>query len=96
MHLIKRQRLERGWKGFIATQPNCTTTGLAVTLRPLMDRFELEPFLINDLWAMEEKFNGTRKQVIKGGDVLAITNKKGQPTSKGMLPKPQAEFLKVP
>jgi aspartate-semialdehyde dehydrogenase len=32
--LLRRQRA-RGWKGFIAPNPNCTTVGLAITLAPL-------------------------------------------------------------
>lgn len=63
---------------------------------PLQDRSELEPYLLNDRYVLEEKFNGTRKEVLKAGNVLTITNKRGQPTGKGMLPATQAEFLKVP
>jgi aspartate-semialdehyde dehydrogenase len=37
--LVERQREQRGWKGFILPQPNCTVTGLAITLKPLHDRF---------------------------------------------------------
>src|ERR1700704_4942244 len=33
------QRRARGWRGFIAPIPNCTTTGLAVSLKPLHDAF---------------------------------------------------------
>ena len=62
---------------------------------PLQDRSELEPYLLNDRYVLEEKFNGTRKEVMKDGDVLSITNKRGQATGKGMLPATQAEFLKV-
>jgi aspartate-semialdehyde dehydrogenase len=36
--LLKKQR-ERGWKGFIAPNPNCTAVGLAITLAPLHRRF---------------------------------------------------------
>ena len=32
------QRQRRGWKGFITPGPNCTTTGLAITLKPLARR----------------------------------------------------------
>jgi bifunctional non-homologous end joining protein LigD len=61
----------------------------------LTDKTELEPYLLNDMYVMEEKFNGKRKQVIKSGHNLSITNKQGQTTGVGMLPKTQAEFLKV-
>ncbi len=36
--LLKLQR-ERGWKGFIAPNPNCTAVGLAISLAPLHRRF---------------------------------------------------------
>jgi aspartate-semialdehyde dehydrogenase len=35
--LLKTQREKRGWRGFICPGPNCTTVGLAVSLKPLMD-----------------------------------------------------------
>jgi aspartate-semialdehyde dehydrogenase len=40
--LIDAQRKNRGWKGFVAPGPNCTTVGLAITLKPLADRFGLK------------------------------------------------------
>jgi len=39
--LVKRQRAERGWPGFIVTSPNCTTTGIVMPLKPLDDGFGL-------------------------------------------------------
>ena len=33
--LVNEQRRRRGWKGYIATLPNCTATGLAITLKAL-------------------------------------------------------------
>ncbi|WP_456369474.1 aspartate-semialdehyde dehydrogenase [Geoglobus sp.] len=35
--LIEVQRRNRGWDGFIVTNPNCTTIVLVLTLKPLMD-----------------------------------------------------------
>ncbi len=37
--LVRLQQERRGWKGFILPQPNCMVTGLAITLKPLHDRF---------------------------------------------------------
>jgi aspartate-semialdehyde dehydrogenase len=34
--LIPIQKKRRGWKGFISTDPNCSTIQLAITLKPLM------------------------------------------------------------
>ena len=39
--LIERQRKERGWPGLIITSPNCTTTGIAMPLKPLDEAFGL-------------------------------------------------------
>lgn len=35
--LIEVQKKNRGWDGFIVTNPNCTTIVLVLTLKPLMD-----------------------------------------------------------
>jgi aspartate-semialdehyde dehydrogenase len=40
--LLQVQRTRRGWRGFIAPIPNCTTTGLAIALKPLHERFGVE------------------------------------------------------
>ena len=37
--LLKIQREKRGWEGFICPGPNCTTVGLTVSLKPLMDAY---------------------------------------------------------
>jgi aspartate-semialdehyde dehydrogenase len=50
--LIDRQRKERGWRGFITPQPNCTTIGLATTLKPVYDRFGLNLVLMTSMQAM--------------------------------------------
>ena len=50
--LIDRQRAGRGWKGFIAPGPNCTTVGLAMTLKPLADRFGLRLVVMTSLQAV--------------------------------------------
>jgi len=35
--LIKVQQKKRSWKGFIVTNPNCTTVGFALPLKPIYD-----------------------------------------------------------
>jgi aspartate-semialdehyde dehydrogenase len=37
--VVERQQRERGWRGMIVTNPNCTTIGLALSLKPLQDTF---------------------------------------------------------
>ncbi len=40
--LIDVQRRERGWRGGIVTNPNCTSTGMTVALKALQDAFGLK------------------------------------------------------
>ena len=42
VELLKKQRNDRGWRGYIAPGPNCTTVGLAMTLKPIHDLFKVE------------------------------------------------------
>ncbi|HEX9677204.1 aspartate-semialdehyde dehydrogenase [Nitrososphaera sp.] len=50
--LLNVQRKNRGWKGFIAPLPNCTTTGLAITLKPILDKFGIEKVLMTSMQAL--------------------------------------------
>jgi aspartate-semialdehyde dehydrogenase len=49
--LIDVQRKRRGWKGFVTPGPNCTTTGLAITLKPLDQAFGVERVVMTSLQA---------------------------------------------
>jgi aspartate-semialdehyde dehydrogenase len=58
------QRRRRGWRGFIAPIPNCTTTGLAVSLKPLQETFGVRTVMMTSLQAV----SGAGRQ----GGVLAL------------------------
>ena len=47
--LVEQQRRARGWKGFIVPQPNCTTVGLVISLKPLEDTFGVERVLMTSM-----------------------------------------------
>ena len=47
--LVQEQRRRRGWKGFILPLPNCTTVGLAISLKPLLDAFGLVRVLMTSM-----------------------------------------------
>jgi aspartate-semialdehyde dehydrogenase len=49
--LIPIQRKLRGWKGFISTDPNCSTIQLAITLKPLM-KFGLSQVMVSTMQAL--------------------------------------------
>jgi aspartate-semialdehyde dehydrogenase len=50
--LIEFQRKNRGWKGFIVTNPNCTSTGLTMALRPVLDAFGIRRMIAVSLQAV--------------------------------------------
>jgi aspartate-semialdehyde dehydrogenase len=50
--LLNTQRKNRGWKGFIAPLPNCTTTGMAITLKPILDKFGIEKVFMTSMQAL--------------------------------------------
>ncbi len=49
--LIKVQQRLRGWKGFITTDPNCSTIQLAITLKPLM-QFGIKQVMVTTMQAL--------------------------------------------
>jgi aspartate-semialdehyde dehydrogenase len=49
--LIPVQKRLRGWKGFISTDPNCSTIQLAMTLKPLM-QFGLSQVMVSTMQAL--------------------------------------------
>ena len=51
VNLIKIQQKQRGWKGFITTDPNCSSIQLAITLKPLMP-FGLKQIIVSTMQAL--------------------------------------------
>jgi aspartate-semialdehyde dehydrogenase len=49
--LIKLQQQLRGWKGFISTDPNCSTIQMAITLKPLL-QFGLRQVIVTTMQAL--------------------------------------------
>lgn len=52
IQLIEAQRKKRNWKGSIVTTPNCTVTGLAIVLKPLVDSFGLNRAIVTSMQAV--------------------------------------------
>ena len=52
LSLLERQRRERGWRGAIVANPNCTTTGLALALAPLQQRFGVDRLFVSTMQAI--------------------------------------------
>jgi aspartate-semialdehyde dehydrogenase len=49
--LVLHQQKLRGWKGFITTDPNCSTIQMAITLKPLM-QFGIQQVIVNTMQAL--------------------------------------------
>jgi aspartate-semialdehyde dehydrogenase len=49
---LVRAQSARGFRGYVAPIPNCTTTGLAVSLAPLVERFGVQAVLLTSLQAV--------------------------------------------
>ena len=49
---IELQRRKRGWRGFIATNPNCSTIHLVLALKPLHQVFGLEAVAVSTMQAV--------------------------------------------
>jgi aspartate-semialdehyde dehydrogenase len=50
--MIEKQRAVKGWPGLLVTSPNCTITGLAMTLRPLHQAFGVQQVFVTTLQAV--------------------------------------------
>lgn len=65
--LIDTQRRRRGWKGFITPGPNCTTTGMAITLKPILDAFGIERVVMTSLQSCS---GAGRSEGVLGLDII--------------------------
>ena len=50
--LLDVQKKNRNWKGFVAPLPNCTTTGLAITMKPLYEKYGVKKVLMTSMQAI--------------------------------------------
>jgi aspartate-semialdehyde dehydrogenase len=65
--LINVQRKTRGWKGFITPIPNCTTAGLAITLKPIYESFGVNAVIMTSMQALS---GAGRSPGVIGLDIL--------------------------
>src|SRR5919198_4595733 len=65
--LLHEQRKRRGTKGYVVPIPNCTVTGLVITLAPLEEAFGVQSVLMTSLQAMS---GAGRSPGVIGLDIL--------------------------
>ena len=87
IELIARQRRQRGWTGFIATNPNCTATVTVMALAPLMKAFGLRRLHAVSLQAL----SGAGYPGVPSLDILGNV----VPYIKGEEEKMEAEIAKM-
>ncbi|WP_420546207.1 aspartate-semialdehyde dehydrogenase [Nitrosopumilus sp.] len=52
MELLETQKKNRNWKGWVAPLPNCTTTGLVITLKPLLEKYGAKKVMMTSMQAI--------------------------------------------
>jgi aspartate-semialdehyde dehydrogenase len=52
LELIEIQKKRRGFKGFIITHPNCSTTHLCLAIKPIHDKFKIRKIIVTTMQAL--------------------------------------------
>jgi len=52
LEILKVQRANRKWSGFIVPNPNCTTTALILPLKPIFDKYGIKKILVSTMQAI--------------------------------------------
>jgi aspartate-semialdehyde dehydrogenase len=65
LDMIETQQKNRGWDGFIVTNPNCSTIALTITLKPLYDQFNIKRVYVSTMQAVSGAgYNGVPSMAI--------------------------------
>jgi len=64
--LLEVQKKNRDWKGWVAPLPNCTTTGLAITMKPLYEKYGAKKVMMTSMQAIS---GGGRSPGVSAMDV---------------------------
>jgi len=65
--LLDVQKKNRNWKGWVAPLPNCTTTGLAITMKPLYEKYGAKRVMMTSMQAIS---GGGRSPGVSAMDVM--------------------------
>ncbi|MBI2134005.1 aspartate-semialdehyde dehydrogenase [Candidatus Woesearchaeota archaeon] len=52
LRLVEKQKKNRNWKGFIITNPNCSTIHMVLALKPIQDAFGIEKVMVTTMQAL--------------------------------------------
>jgi aspartate-semialdehyde dehydrogenase len=75
LHLIEEQQWRKQSGGYIVTNPNCSTIGLVIALKPLEERFGIEQIFVTTMQAISGAgYPGVASMDILGNVVPYIKN----------------------
>ena len=73
--LIETQQKNRGWDGFIVTNPNCSTIALTLTLKPIYDAYNINKVYVSTMQAISGAgYNGVPSMAIVDNIIPYIGN----------------------
>lgn len=88
LDIVPAQQKARGYdRGFIVTNANCSTTALAIALKPIVDKFGIEALIVSTMQAI----SGAGYPGLSGMDILDNV----VPYIGGEEPKMESESLKI-
>lgn len=65
LDIIEFQQKNRGWDGFIVTNPNCSTIALTLTLKPIYDNYDINRVYVSTMQAVSGAgYNGVPSMAI--------------------------------
>ena len=75
LDMIEAQQKENNWDGFIVTNPNCSTIALTLSLKPIVDNFNIESIRVSTMQAVSGAgYNGVPSMAIVDNLVPYIGN----------------------
>ncbi|WP_042706845.1 aspartate-semialdehyde dehydrogenase [Methanobrevibacter wolinii] len=75
LDLIEVQQKNRGWNGFIVTNPNCSTIALTLTLKPIYDAYKINKVYVSTMQAISGAgYNGVPSMAIVDNVIPYIGN----------------------
>ncbi len=75
LDMIENQQKENNWDGFIVTNPNCSTIALTLSLKPIVDNFNVNSIRVSTMQAVSGAgYNGVPSMAIVDNLVPYIGN----------------------
>ena len=75
LDMIEFQQKENNWDGFIVTNPNCSTIALTLTLKPIIDNFNIKSVRVSTMQAVSGMLDALEiaKELGEAGDLVLLS-----------------------